>query len=357
MNAMNGKNRETPSEEKNHGARIRWGILGTGKIAGKFVSELKRMEASQGSIAHAVASRDPERARNFAREHGIPHACGGYDELLERQDVDVVYIGLVNSQHYPACKQALLAGKPVLCEKPFTLHPEETRELIALSRERGLFLMEGLWSRCFPVIGQVRDIVRSREYGVVTQAEMDFGFVGNLNPQGRLMDPHLGGGALNDVGIYPLTLSQFFLGKIVDFQAMAVLSSTGVDTRILINARHESGSLSRLAASIDTITQKEAYLFAERAAIHIPCPFWKAPLALCRIHGGKEGSQPNSEVLERRIEHQYEGNGFGFEIEHVAGCIASGLRESPLMPLEETLQTAVLMEKIRRECGISSPDF
>ena len=88
MNAMNGKNRETPSEEKNHGARIRWGILGTGKIAGKFASELKRMEASQGSIAHAVASRDPERARNFAREHGIPHACGGYDELLTQPVVN-----------------------------------------------------------------------------------------------------------------------------------------------------------------------------------------------------------------------------------------------------------------------------
>ncbi len=357
MNAMNGKNRETRDEERIDSARVRWGILGTGKIAGKFASELKRPEASRGSVAHAVASRDSERARNFACEHGIPHACGSYDELLERQDVDVVYIGLVNSQHYPVCKRALLAGKPVLCEKPFTLHPEETRELIALSRERGLFLMEGLWSRCFPVIGEVRDIIRSREYGAVTQAEMDFGFVGNLNPKGRLMDPQLGGGALNDVGIYPLSLSQFFLGKIVDFQAMAVLSATGVDTRILVNARHESGALSRLAASIDTITQKEAYLFAERASIHIPCPFWKPPLALCRIHGGLEGSQPNAEVVERRIEHRYEGNGFGFEIEHVAGCIASGLRQSPLMPLEETLQTAILMEKIRRECGISSPDF
>ncbi len=357
MNAMNGKNRETAGEKKTHGAKVRWGILGTGKIAGKFASELKRLEAFQGSIAHAVAARDPERVRNFAREHGIPHACGSYDELLERQDIDVVYIGLVNSRHYPACKQALLAGKPVLCEKPFTLHLEQTRELIALSRERGLFLMEGLWSRCFPVIGEVRGIVLGREYGAVTLAEMDFGFVGDLNPLGRLMDPHLGGGALNDVGIYPLSLSQFFLGKIVDFQAMASLSSTGVDTRILINARHESGALSRLAASIDTITQKEAYLFAERASIHIPCPFWKAPLALCRIHGGREGSQPASEVLEKRIEHPYEGNGLGFEIDHVAGCIASGLKESPLMPLEETLQTAVLMEKIRRECGICSPDF
>jgi len=132
MNAMNGKNRETRDEERIDSARVRWGILGTGKIAGKFASELKRPEASRGSVAHAVASRDPERARNFACEHGIPHACGSYDELLERQDVDVVYIGLVNSQHYPVCKRALLAGKPVLCEKPFTLHPEETRELIAL---------------------------------------------------------------------------------------------------------------------------------------------------------------------------------------------------------------------------------
>lgn len=351
-----GKNMARIGEDASGGGRVRWGILGTGRIATKFAAELKRVERLGGSsVAQAVAARELERSERFAGEHQIPHACGSYTELLERPDIDVVYIGLVNSQHYPVCKEALLAGKAVLCEKPFTMHPSQSDELIGLARQRGLFLMEGLWSRCFPVVRAVRDIIHGKEYGAVTLAEFDFGFIGDLSPQGRLMNPALGGGALNDVGIYPLTLSQFFLGPIVEFQAMATLSPSGVDLRVLVNARHESGALSRLAASIDTITQKEGNLFAERAAIHIPSPLWKPPLAICRIHEGQRGSTPARPPTERRIEGAYGGNGFEFEINHVAECVAAGLTESPLMPLEETLQTALLMEKIRKECGIAAP--
>lgn len=323
--------------------KIRWGILGTGKIANKFASEFSHTVSAELA---AVASRDLERARSFASAHQIPKAYGSYEELLEQEGIDIVYIGLVNSAHYPVTRQALLAGKPVLCEKPFTLHAEQTQELIQLARQKDLFLMEGLWTRTFPVIDRVKEIVSSQKYGKTTLAQMDFGFIGNLDPKGRLMNPELGGGALYDVGIYPLTTAQHFLGDITEFQAMATLSRTGVDTRVIIQAQHRSGALSVLHASIDTASRKEAYLFMERATIHIPCPFWKPPVALCAIHGGGIGSSPNTPVETQTISKPYSGNGFEFEIEHVSECIRSGLKESTKMTLAETLQTAQMIEKI-----------
>ncbi|MBO4796280.1 MAG: Gfo/Idh/MocA family oxidoreductase, partial [Verrucomicrobia bacterium] len=201
--------------------KIRWGILGTGKIANKFASEFSHTASAELA---AVASRDLERARSFAAAHQIPKAYGSYEELLNQEDIDIIYIGLVNSAHYPVTRQALLAGKPVLCEKPFTLHVEQTQELIQLARQKNLFLMEGLWTRTFPVIDRVKEIVSSQKYGKVTLAQMDFGFIGNLDSKGRLMNPELGGSALYDVGIYPLTTAQHFLGDITEFQAMATLS-------------------------------------------------------------------------------------------------------------------------------------
>lgn len=324
--------------------KIRWGILGTGKIANKFASEFSHTASAELA---AVASRDLERARSFASAHQIPKAYGSYEELLEQEDIDIVYIGLVNSAHYPVTRQALLAGKPVLCEKPFTLHAEQTQELIQLARQKDLFLMEGLWTRTFPVIDRVKEIVSSQKYGKTTLAQMDFGFIGNLDPKGRLMNPELGGGALYDVGIYPLTTARHFLGDITEFQAMATLSRTGVDTRVIIQAQHRSGALSVLHASIDTASRKEAYLFMERATIHIPCPFWKPPVAICTIHGGGIGSSPDTPVETQTISNPYSGNGFEFEIEHVSECLRSGLKESPKMTLAETLQTAQMIEKIR----------
>ena len=337
-------NNDSLSSQSSGSKKIRWGILGTGKIANKFASEFSHTTSAELA---AVASRNLERARSFACAHQITKAYGSYDELLNQEDIDIVYIGLVNSAHYPITRQALLAGKPVLCEKPFTLHTEQTEELILLARQKNLFLMEGLWTRTFPVINRVKEIISSQKYGNVTLAQMDFGFIGNLDPNGRLMNPKLGGGALYDVGIYPLTTAQHFLGDITEFQAMVTLSRTGVDTRVLIQAQHCSGALSVLHASIDTASQKEAYLFMEQATIHIPCPFWKPPVASCTIHGGGIGSSPNTPVETQTISAPYSGNGFEFEIEHVSQCLRDGLKESPKMPLMETLQTARMIEKIR----------
>lgn len=344
----------TEKEKSSQPRQIRWGILGTGRIANKFVSEFSRVPTA---IAAGVASRQLSRAQEFAQKYNIPHAYGSYEELLAQPQIEVVYIGLVNSQHYELCRRALLAGKAVLCEKPFTLNPFQAQELVALAREKHLFLMEGIWTRCFPVMTQIKKVLESGELGPVRMAQMDFGFMGNLDPQGRLMNPALGGGALNDVGIYPLTTAQYFLGKITDFKAMATLSSTGVDTRILIVAQHESGAVSSLHASIDTATRKEAYLFTELATLHLPAPFWKAPRATCTIHGGGVGSCPDVQVVERHFESPYEGNGFEFEIAHVCECLRQGKEESPLMPLDETVQTAFLMEQIRKQCHILTPEF
>lgn len=329
---------------------IRWGILGAGKNAGKFASDFPL--AKQGRI-EAIAARDLSRAQAFASQYNIPAAYGNYDQLLASDKIDIVYIGTVNSEHYPLTKQALLAGKPVLCEKPFTLHTEQTAELIQLARQRGLFLMEGIWTRCFPVIQTLSQQIRSGKHGQVLLAQMDFGFIGNPNPAGRLWNPALGGGALADVGIYPLTTAQLFLGKIVDFQAYTKLSPKGIDTRILIQAKHESGALSSLTAAIDALMPREATISTAQTMIRIPCPFWKPPFAIIHHHGGTTGSSPQETV--ETIGNQYPGKGFHFEIEHVCKCLLAGKTESPLMPLDETLQTVQLMDAIRTQCKIITP--
>ena len=327
---------------------IRWGILGAGKNSGKFAADHCEAKASE---VVAVAARDLERAREFAAKHGIRSAYGSYEELVSRPEVDIVYIGTVNSEHYRLTKMALLAGKPVLCEKPFTMHAEQTAELIELARKRGLFLMEGIWTRCFPIIQEVRSFLADRERaGRPMMAQMDFGFVGGNAPSRRLYNPALGGGALADVGIYPLSTACFYLGKIVDFRAYAVLSDEGIDTRITISARHESGALSLLSAAIDAVTPREATICSEKALIHIPCPFWKAPKAIIHHHGGESGSSPTERV--EVIERPYRGNGFRYEIDSVNDCLRSGKKECEWMPLKDTYELALLMDKIRAECHI-----
>lgn len=337
---------------------IHWGIIGTGGIANKFASAFpfaaQNVTGTNEPLPElvGVASRDLEKAKLFAQKYNIPKSFGSYTEIIESVDVDIVYVGLVNSAHYPVVKQALLAGKPVLCEKPFTLNPDQTEKLIQIARAQKIFLMEGIWTRTFPIIQRIKKLILSGDVGRVLMTQMDFGFTGKTDPAGRLYNPTLGGGALLDVGIYPITTACLFAGRITDFQVLANQSDTGVDTSLVLTARHDSGAISALSASIQATTDRTATIATEHALIHIPCPFWKPSHATIIYHKNATGSMPQSDVQEWDM--PYLSNGFEYEINHVSACLANGLTESPLMTLEETLQTSILLNNIRNQFKFSN---
>lgn len=330
---MNGANQQQS---------IAWGILGAGRNSGKFASDFVYV---RGGYLHAVASRQLTKAQDFATAHNIPVAYGSYDDLLQDPKVDIVYIGTVNSAHYPLMKMALLAGKPVVCEKPFTLDPTQTREVIDLARSRNLFLMEGLWTRFFPVTRQLSETIASGSLGKPLWAQFDFGFIGNPNPNHRLWDPALGAGAYADVGIYPLTMARHYLGKITHFDTLCHRNERGVDTRDVIQCVHESGAYSVLSTSIDTVMPCEGHISTEHALIKIHNPCWKPAFATIYRHQNQPGSMPK--MQEETIGAEYSGHGFHFEIEHVHECLRRGLLESPLRTLDETLETTEMLYKLR----------
>ena len=188
----------------------RWGILGPGRIAGAFARDLRLVP---GAELAAVGSRSPERASAFAREHGFGAAYGSYGELLADDSVDAVYVASPHALHVEQVTAALEAGKHVLCEKPLTLRAGDAEELFALALSRELLLMEAMWTACHPVVLAVRQALAAGELGTPRQLHADMGFVADLPPDDRLLDPALGAGALLDMGIYPLTLAHLFLGE------------------------------------------------------------------------------------------------------------------------------------------------
>jgi len=230
---------------------VRWGILGTGRIARDFATALR---ATPGASIAAVASREHATAAAFANDFDIPLALGSYDGLAACPDVDLVYIGTPHALHADNALAMLAGGKGVLCEKPFALNRAQADTVVAAARSRNLFLMEAMWTRYMPAMAEVRRILASGILGEVTQASADFGFVASGGPEARLFNPLLGGGALLDVGIYPLSITAFLLGDVEQVRAQAEMGPTGVDLQTVFTLRHAGGALSTCACSLKART-------------------------------------------------------------------------------------------------------
>ena len=226
---------------------VRWGILATGKIARAFATALGLVPDAE--IA-AVAARRIETAREFAAEHGAGTAYGSYRELVEDPDVDVVYVASPHGLHREHVLMALESGKPVLCEKALTLNARHAAELVAVAREKQLFLMEAMWMRCNPTIRRIQQVLATGQIGSVTQVRADLGFRVVAPPTDRLLDPALGGGALLDMGVYPLTFAHLFLGEPSQVAAAATLSDLGVDAVKLRSSMRRWSSRTELAARL-----------------------------------------------------------------------------------------------------------
>lgn len=321
---------------------IRWGIIGPGRIAKKFAIGL---QAVPDAKLVAVGARAIGRAEAFASEFRIGRAYGSYEALAADPEVDVVYVATPHPLHHQPTLLCLKAKKAVLCEKPFTLNEREARELVECARREKVFLMEAMWSRFLPPMVQVREWLVRGLIGDPRMVVADFGFRTEWNPEGRALNPALGGGALLDVGIYPLALASMVFGGVpVKVTGQCHLGDTGVDEQSAMILAYKGGALAVLSCAVRTQTPHEARILGTEGSIYLP-NFWHASEATLM----RTGREPEKVIPERV------GNGYNYEAVEVGRCLRAGLKESPLMPLDETVLTMRVMDELRRQWGLVYP--
>jgi predicted dehydrogenase len=325
---------------------IRWGILGTGRIARDFAVGLRD---TPGALLVAVGSRTQASAQAFAADFGsgdaMPAAYGSYAALAVAPDVDIIYIATPHTMHAENAILALRGGKAVLCEKPFALNRREADEVVALARAKGLFLMEAMWTRFMPAIAEVKRIIASGEIGTVTQVHADFGFAATIDPEHRVNNLALGGGALLDLGIYPLSIACALLGKVESVQAQAIMGETGVDLTTAFTMKHAGGTLSICSCSLRARAPGELTVSGTRGSVRMERMFHMAERVTVDLLDGES----------RTVATPWLGNGYTHETIAAGECLAEGLLEHPDMPLDETLDLMGVLDTIRRQIGLRYP--
>jgi predicted dehydrogenase len=322
--------------------KFRWGILGTGAIARQFVRGLRSLPEAE---VFAVGSRSEASAAKFADKRNIPRRHASYEDLASDPDVDVVYIATPHPLHAENATLFLQAGKAVLCEKPFCVNAVAAERVVELAREKRLFIMEGMWTRFFPLMEEVRRLVSEGTIGEVRMLNVDFGFRADLDPASRLFALKLGGGALLDVGVYCVSFASMILGRPSGFVGLPHLGETGVDEQASVVLEHEGGRLANLSIGIRTTTPQEATIMGTEGYVRIHAPWWR-PKSMTIYRPGEE-----SETVDAPVS----GNGFNYEAAEVMKCLEAGKTESDVMPLDETISVMRTMDRIRAAWGLRYP--
>jgi len=320
---------------------VRWGIAATGGIARRFAVGLAESDDAQ---TVAVASRTVERAEEFGAEFDIPHRHASYEALAADPDVDVVYVASPHSRHEADTLLFLEAGKHVLCEKPFALNEAQARRMVDTARERNVFLMEAIWSRFLPAYTLLAELLARGVIGDVESVDADFGIRFPFEPAHRLFDLALGGGALLDLGIYPLQLATLVLGAPTDVQAVGTVGETGTDDHVAAVLAHPNGALSTIRAATRVTLACTARLSGTEGVIDLPI-FMHCPSALT------VSTVAGVQVHEAPIV----GEGLRYQVPEVHRCIRAGEVESAVVPHAETLLLANTMDRIRAQIGVRYP--
>ncbi|MFJ4482000.1 Gfo/Idh/MocA family protein [Streptomyces longwoodensis] len=324
---------------------VRWGILATGGIAAAFTADL--IDLPDAEVV-AVASRSEASARAFGERFGIPRAYGDWASLAKDADIDVVYVATPHAAHRAAAGLCLEAGRNVLCEKPFTLNVREAGELVDLARREGRFLMEAMWMYCNPMVRRLKQLVDDGAIGEVRTVQADFGLEGPFPPAHRLRDPAQGGGALLDLGVYPVSFAQLLLGEPAGIAAQAVLSDEGVDLQTGAVLSWDSGALAALHCSIDGGTGTSASVTGTRGRIDLPAGFFHPERFV--LH--RTGREPEEFVADpadgprTTLRH---------EAREVMRAVRAGETESPLVPLDGTLAVMRTLDAVRERIGVRYP--
>lgn len=320
---------------------VRWGILGPGSIAHKFAEAVTRVP---GSSLAAVGSRSFERAADFGARFGIERSHGSYEELANDPNVDAVYVATPHALHREHTMLALRSGKAVLCEKPLALNSREAQAMVGTARNEGVFLMEAMWTRFLPSIRWVAERVRAGDWGEVRFVFADFGFRSSFDPASRLYDLRLGGGALLDVGVYPVSLTSMLLGEPEGVRSVAQLGRTGVDESSSYLLTYANATQAQLSSSIIIETPQEARIVCERGWICLKRPFFCTTSVEVHVNGGREVK-----------DFAFPGNGFEFQIEEAAKCIRAGAMESPVMTHQESVAVLRTLDRLREPWGLRYP--
>ena len=325
---------------------VGWGICSTGKIATSFARDLALLPDARLA---AVGSRSVETAAAFAREHGDAdtRTHESAEELAADDGVDVVYVASPHALHPRHARAALEAGKAVLCEKPLTVNARQAEVLVDLARARGVFFMEAMWMACNPTIRLLRSQLASGRFGAAKQVHADLGFVVDRPATDRMLAPELGGGALLDMGVYPLTFAHLMLGEAESLTAAGVLAASGIDLDVAIAGSYSGGAVAALTASMTATSPQAATIATTDGLIEVPAPFHHPTSVVWTPTDGEPERVVAAEPLI--------GSGLGNEAAEVQRCLAEGLLESPLVPHEQTLTVLRQMDTIRAQIGLTYP--
>ncbi|MFW5982144.1 MAG: Gfo/Idh/MocA family protein [Halanaerobiaceae bacterium] len=323
--------------------KIKWGILGPGNVAHSFAESLTALPEAE---LWAVGSRSLERANEFADKFNIKKRYGSYQDLVEDPELDVVYIASPHSVHKENTLLCLEAGKAVLCEKPLAVSYIEAKEMVDKARAQKLFLMEAMWSRFLPVIVKLRKLLVKKVVGEIKFLDIKFGFRTEWDPEDRLLNPDLAGGALLDAGIYPLSFASMILGaEPVAVRSLADIGSTEVDEQTSIILKYKGGQLANLACSVRSNIETGARITGTKGSIYVPEFLWGNSLELNIFE--KEGIE--------EINLPFESKGYNYQAQEVMDCLKAGKLESDIMPLDESLKIFKIMDQIRDEIGLKYP--
>ncbi|RKE04786.1 Gfo/Idh/MocA family protein [Marinifilum flexuosum] len=320
---------------------VNWGILGAGKIAGKFANDFKVVP--NGKII-AVASRSELKAKHFASQHDIEHSYSSYESMLRNPDIQIVYVATPHSFHFEHASLCLNNGKAVLCEKPVCVNAKEFEALSRLAKEKNLFFMEGMWTYYLPAILKSMEWIHSGKIGDITQLQVSFGFIGNMSKEGRLANPDLAGGALLDIGIYGIAISELvFNDKVETIQSLAHIGNTGVDEYNSIQLKYVNGGMAQISSSFRSNMKNEAVVYGTKGRIEIP-KFWMAK---------KSKLITNDEVLE--FEDESKEMGYNYESYAVGELIKKGRLESSIVPIWKSKKILSILDEVRDQIKLKYP--
>jgi predicted dehydrogenase len=318
---------------------IKFGIIGLGIISARFAKVLNKVE---GVELTAVASRDIERTKKFAKEFKAQKACSSYEEVINDQDVDVVYIGLTHNLHYEFTKKCLEAYKPVMCEKPFVTTQDRAQELVDLAKKNNTFLMEAMWTRCMPAYLKAQEWVKYGKIGQVKLITANFSFHVPYDPDHRIFNKETEGGSLYDVGIYPI---DFAMGIVGDHPQSVTgsmqLAPNGVDEAAAFSMKFAGGALANLACGFNVRAMEEAYIYGTQGRIILENCYGPQTATLCNENG---------KIIEKFKKPV--SDGFEYQIRHCAQLIREGKIESDLIPWKDTIASAAIFDDLNHQWGI-----
>ena len=326
---------------------LRWGVVSPGGIARTFTRALHGGTASR---VVAVCSRSLDRAEAFAAEHAdAEHPITAYEDLgamLAAGGLDAVYIASPHAQHHALTRPVLEAQVPVLVEKAFTLDAAQAQDLLDLAAQRGVLCAEAMWTRFLPQMDVLRRTIDAGLIGDVVALSADHGQAFPLDPAHRLYAPELGGGALLDLGVYPISFAQAVLGDLSDLAVQGSLTDTGVDAELAVIASGARGGRAVLHSTLSSRTPTQAWIGGTEGSITLDGAFYRpTTLTVRRLDGASASfTHPGDPELA-----------MAYEAAEVARCVADGLREAPSMPWAATLSVMRTMDAIRAELGVVYP--